>query len=133
MLTPKNVFNKEEMRLLKSFRLLENQDKQSVISFAAFLAAEKNPTSQQEIIANEVISDTPKDIPRPKKETVIGAIKRLSEKYPMLDKGSMLDDTSVLMSAHLLQGRTAQEVIDDLELLFQKYYKTYQDRKTEIL
>ena len=125
MLTPKNIFAKDEMRLLKSFRQLETADKNTVIAFAAFLASGQNP--QQEVTIESKKSHTPLGIPRPEDETVIAAIKRLSKNYPMLDKGEMLDDTSTLMSGHLLQGRPANEVIDKLEIMFKTYYTTYQD------
>ena len=29
------------------------------------------------------------------------------------------------MSAHLLQGREAEEIIDELEALFEQYYRNY--------
>lgn len=43
----------------------------------------------------------------------------------MLEKDVLLDDTSVLMSAHILQGRAAAEVIDDLEILFEETYLSF--------
>jgi hypothetical protein len=44
-------------------------------------------------------------MPRPSQESVVAAIKRLSKTYEMLDRGPMLNETSALMSAHVLQGR----------------------------
>jgi len=43
----------------------------------------------------------------------------------MLDKAPMLHETSALMSAHILQGRPAQEVIDGLESLFSGHYERH--------
>jgi hypothetical protein len=46
----------------------------------------------------------------------------------MLDRGPMLHETSALMSAHVLQGRDAAEVIDALEALFGRHYQDYRTR-----
>jgi hypothetical protein len=43
----------------------------------------------------------------------------------MLERDKMLDDTSSLMMAHVIQGRAAHSVIDDLEELFEQYYQRY--------
>lgn len=58
----------------------------------------------------------------------MGAIKRLSLTYDMIDRGTMLNETSALMSAHILQGRAASEVIDELEALFARYYQDYRTK-----
>lgn len=60
---------------------------------------------------------------RPEQESVIGAIKRLSRVFYMLDRSKMLHETSALVSEHLLQGREASAVIDDLEQLFRRHYQ----------
>ena len=71
----------------------------------------------------------PERIPRPKEESVVGAIKRLSHSYFMLDRSAMLNDTSSLMGAHVLQGRPASEVIDELEALFARHYVKYREKQ----
>jgi hypothetical protein len=43
----------------------------------------------------------------------------------MLDKAPMLHQTSSLVSAHIMQGRPATEVIDELEQLFESRYRDY--------
>ena len=71
----------------------------------------------------------PESIPRPAEEKVVAAIKRLSRTYPMLDKNAMLGATSDLMMQHVLQGRDAKEVIDELEQVFRdEYDKLVQER-----
>jgi hypothetical protein len=62
---------------------------------------------------------------RPAEESVVAAIKRLRRTYPMLDGGSLLNETSALMAAHVLQGRPAAEVIDALEALFSARFDAY--------
>jgi len=69
----------------------------------------------------------PKPIPRPEKETVIKAIKRLRMTYPMVDKETVLHPISGLMSQHIMQGKAAYLVIDDLELLFSTQYETLKE------
>ena len=41
----------------------------------------------------------------------------------MLDKATLLNDTSRLMTEHILQGRDKIEVIDELETLFLQHYQ----------
>lgn len=64
-------------------------------------------------------------IPRPDDESVIKAIKRLSDSYPMLDKNKLFRQTSSLMTQHVMQGRDQKEVIDELEALFKNQYEDY--------
>jgi hypothetical protein len=54
---------------------------------------------------------------------VVKAIKRLSESYFMLDKDHMINETSALMAQHIMQGRAAAEVIDELEAVFSRHYQ----------
>ena len=49
--------------------------------------------------------------------------KRLSSTYHMLDDPRLLNEASVLMSQHVMQGREAEHVIDDLQVLFNKFYE----------
>ncbi len=114
--------SRDQSRLLKLFKELESTDQASLLAFAEFL--EQRDSS----------AETPEELqpptepilkPRPENESVVGAIKRLSSSYPMLDKSVLLTDTSSLMTAHLVNGRTAPDVIDDLEQLFIKQYEQY--------
>jgi hypothetical protein len=65
----------------------------------------------------------PELIERPADEKVVAAVKRLSRTYYMLDKKKMLGVTSELVTQHLLQGREAIEVIDELEEIFRQHYR----------
>jgi len=107
----------EQRRLLRLFGALGPEDKASLTVFAEFLAHR----SRQEPPATEPVR--PRDIPRPSRESVVAAIKRLSQTYFMLDRSAMLDQTSALMTAHVIQGRPAEQVIDDLEDLFSEQYR----------
>lgn len=109
---------RSEKKLLEFFRKLSPQDGQSLLSFAEFLAARSHPVLDPEIL-------NVKKIERPAEESVIAAIKRLSASYPMLDKDKMLTETSSLMTQHVVQGRAAIEIIDELELVFERHYDAF--------
>lgn len=106
-----------EMRLLKAWRRLPPGHQDSVVAFAEFLAAR----DEAEVAAPGPPAQ-PVLIPRPERESVIGAIKRLTASYPMVDRAAMLNQTSSLVTQHLVQGRPAAAVIDDLEALFRDHY-----------
>ena len=105
--------SKTEHRLQEIFKRLAKDDQKTLLDFAEFLVARIPP---------ELISK-PNLLPRPAEESVIAAIKRLSQSYPMLDKSDMFGKTSALMTQHLMQGRSAIEVIDELETLFSQHYE----------
>lgn len=69
------------------------------------------------------INIEPADIPRPETETIIGAVKRLSETYHMLSKDKMLHETADLVGQSLMGTRDTVAVIDDLEQVFRRYYE----------
>lgn len=108
--------NQEERDLLAHFRALDAEQRRMVSEFAAFLTARSVP------VAPEVPSE-PLTIPRPADEKVMQAIKRLRATYPMLDQTALLNDVSTHVTDHLVKGRPASEVIDDLEALFKRHYQ----------
>jgi hypothetical protein len=113
-----------ERRLSELYRSLAPGDQSSLLAFAEFLASRGVAEVQEAQGPLE-----PEQIPRPPQESVVGAIKRLSRSYFMLDRSTMLNDTSSLMGAHVLQGRPAREVIDELEALFAEYYAKYREEQ----
>ncbi len=117
----------DQRKLLKVYAALEEQDRASLLAFAEFLAARKQDQAG-EPSAEE--PGEPKLIPRPEEETVVGAIKRLSESYFMLDRALLLDETSELMTAHLVKGVAADEVIDRLEAMFSRYYREHLEKRS---
>lgn len=114
-----NQGSKAQRELIKLFSKLDKAGQQQLLLFAEFLC-EKTNTQQQNSEQSKLIE--PDIIPRPESETVIGAIKRLSKSYSMVDRDDVLHETSDLMSSHVIKGRPASEVIDDLEVLFLKEY-----------
>lgn len=109
--------NKREKGLLECFRKLPEAEAQTLLDFAEFLRAR---------MGEAPLAEVPEPIPmaRPEGESVVGALKRLSASYHMLDKGKMLNETSMLMAQHVMQGRDAGEVIEELELVFERHYRT---------
>ena len=87
--------------------------------FANFLATQ--PQEAQHDLSTAPILK-PLNIPRPEKESVIKGIRRLTANYPMLDTDTMFDSISTLMTSHIMEGRSAESVIDDLQGLFEQKY-----------
>lgn len=113
-------------RLLRCYRQLDDSGRAAVLAFAEFLLARARggPTDASwEAPARRQRPPAPQPEPRPAQETVVSAIKRLRRVYPMLDGSEMLTETSALMGAHVLQGRPAEAVIDELEALFAARYQ----------
>lgn len=105
---------------MRAFRALAAEERETLLAFAEFLLQRGAAAPEPHRGPREPIP-----VPRPTTESVVAAIKRLSKTYQMLDRGPMLNETSALMSAHVLQGRSANEVIDDLEALFARHYHDY--------
>jgi len=96
--------------------------RQAVVDYATFLV-------QQYKIKTPVETGLePVAIARPEQETVIAAIKRLKQTYYMLDTDNLLDETSSLMGQHILRGREASAVIDELQSMFEANYEKYLHR-----
>lgn len=115
-----------EDHLLTLFRELPTADQASLLAFAEFLRSRAGSVPIARPVppaAKPAPLPDPEPIPRPDQESVVKAVKRLSQTYPMLDKSKMLTDTSALVMQHVVQGRDAVEVIDELELVFQRHYQ----------
>jgi hypothetical protein len=128
MLTPMqlNKGGKLPARLAEIWAQLDEAQRRSLLDFAEFLLARNGAAGD----AADLGSDTPLEPahhPRPETESVVAAVKRLSRTYHMLDRQRLFSKTSELMSAHILQGREADVVIDELEEVFQEFYRDYLD------
>ena len=115
--------SKSERKLIKLFKALDGSKQETLLSFAEFLLSQAVNQSDLEQGDKKQIETKPLDIARPEKESVIKAIKRLSENYPMVDKDNILHPISDLMTAHMLQGKEAEKVIDEFEAVFLKEYQ----------
>lgn len=107
-----------EKKLLRLFGGLPAEQQDTVLAFVEFLSA-RNPAPAV------AVPQTPLPIPRPTEESVVKAIKRLRETYPMLNPDKLLHETSGLMMKHVMNGKPAPEVIDELEALFSGQYQSF--------
>jgi hypothetical protein len=124
MLPPKKKPTSSVSQLSAVFEQLTPERQQSLYDFAQFLLLQQGGPKAS------AVSQTPLDIPRPDAESVVAAIKRLAKTYPMLNREALLHDASTLMSAHVMQGRSANDVIDDLQALFESAYTAYNAKNT---
>ena len=111
-----------EQQLLAAFRRLASQDRQALQAFAEFLAARSDRAVPDEPVA------VPQPQQRPEGESVVMAIKRLTRTYPMLDRRKLMGPTSLLVSQHA-QGRAAVQIIDELEVVFERHYSEQVSRE----
>ncbi|TCJ13919.1 hypothetical protein EZJ19_09705 [Parasulfuritortus cantonensis] len=114
----------DEKRLLKLYRALSERARASLLDYADFLAARDNAPEAS-------VSETPLAIPRPVEESVIKAIKRLRHNYPMLERDKLLNETSALLTKHVVHKHPAAEVIDELEALFKHHYDLHVQAKQD--
>lgn len=122
-------------KLQQLFASLNDADQQSLLAFAEFLQQRGAdspsiiaPVARPSLSPQADVTEepaTPEDIPRPESESVIKAVKRLSATYPMLNKNALLNETSDLVTQHVVLGRERVEVIDELEIVFQNRYREY--------
>ena len=116
-----------EKKLLKHFSALSVEQQNTLLQFAEFLVQQGNNAHEKpQPIPQPVLKE------RPDEETVVGAIKRLTASYPMLDREKLFNETSMLMTKHVMQGHEAHLVIDELELLFDKHYQELVKNDAEI-
>jgi len=116
----------EQRRLLACYEGLDEQGRENLLAFAEFLVQRRGALEEREEAADA--AQQPKPIERPAKESVVKAIKRLSQTYYMLEREHLLDQTSSLMMSHVMQGRDAVSVIDELEIVFSEHYERYRQR-----
>ncbi len=118
-----------EHELQQLYAALNEQDQAALLAFAQFLKARGQglpmpnfvPAPRAPVVKPEI--PEPSMEPRPETESVVKAVKRLSRSYHMLDKSKMLNETAALVTQHIVQGRDAVEVIDELEVIFERSYQ----------
>ncbi len=116
---PQSTGSAEEKRLRKLYRNMSSNDQATLMRFAEFLAG--SPTPDLELMTE---FPSPESIQRPEQESVVKAIKRLTATYPMIPRERLLNETSSLMTAHVIHGKSATVVIDELEVMFAQHYTT---------
>ena len=111
------VENKKQNKINDIYDALPSESQKTLMDFAEFLFQRDG---NSEPVATEKM-----DIPRPEKESVVAALKRLNQTYPMVEKKLVFHEASSLMTDHIMQGRDAVEVVDELEALFEKHYQEF--------
>jgi len=122
--------DEDEARLLAVFRALDARDRHALQAYAEFLVLRGNAGSVAAERIDDAAAASPLPEARPDGESVVMAIKRLTRTYPMLDRRKLMGPTSLLMSQHALQGRAATEVIEELEVVFERHYHEAAKRET---
>jgi hypothetical protein len=113
-----------EKRLADIVRRLPAAQAQALLEFAEFLLQRHGAADAIGMpLSGPAEIPAPLDIPRPAEESVVKAVKRLRATYPMLDARKLLNETSALMTQHVMQGRDRAEVIEELEILFRTHYE----------
>jgi len=117
-------------RLLEIFGALDASGRSMLLAFAEFLRTRAGSVTPPVAAARSAVQGRAESaalvpIPRPEKETVVAAIKRLRRTYSMLGRNAMLNEVYTLMNQHVLEGRPAQEVIDELEQAFERCYRDW--------
>lgn len=114
---------KDKRSLLSCYSSLTEVGQENLLAYAEFLVQREACSGESSSAQSQGVEELPVEIPRPEKESVVSAIKRLSNNYSTLDRSVILTETSSLMTAHIMHGRKANEVIDELEELFKKAYE----------
>lgn len=123
MLPAMPIASRDANRLVKILKKLSSEDQQALLAFAEFL--QQRSGAAEQVKAIDTLPQQPVSIDRPDGESVVAAIRRLRNSYPMINPDHLLHETSDLMQSHMIKGRTAFEVIDDLETLFAAKYDDY--------
>ena len=110
-----------EKNLLGLFGRLAPAQQHKLMAFAEFLASGASSTER----AGRA---KPAILPRPARESLTMAIRRLVRSYPMLDRRKLMTEASRLMAQHVIGGRPAVEIIDELEKVFAQHYQSMQQR-----
>ena len=101
--------------LVEIFDTLDDERRSSLFDFAEYLQ------SKGGLVKKEI--GEPVKIPRPEEETVVGAVKRLKQSYPMIESMTVFSAASSLMTEHMVNGRDVVEVIDEMEKLFEESFE----------
>ena len=104
----------DERDLIGWVRALSAERQALLLEFAEFLA-QRTAAAESQLAA--LVPEA-----RPENETVVKAIQRLTRTYPMLDRRKLLAETARCVEQHVIHGRDANEVITELELIFEQHY-----------
>lgn len=99
-------------RLAELYARLDRRGRASLLDFAEYLAA--RACAEPPALRVE---------PRPAEESVVQAIRRLNRSYPMLKRRRLMPKVERLMAQHMVDGRPAAAVIEELEAFYAAEYR----------
>lgn len=120
---------KPEKRLLEVHSALTPDNRDSLLSFAEFLLSRQPADAASGAETPPASLQAPLDIARPAEETVVAAIRRLRETYPMVPRKAVFQQSSTLMTKHIIESADSTIIIDELEALFLSEYDKLKDDK----
>jgi hypothetical protein len=103
----------DEEALVRLFRAMDRQRRSSLLDFARFLSALAEAERSRTTLVPQ---------PRPDKEAVVQAIKRLNKTYPMLPRHRLAPRVEQLLAEHMVDARDAAKVIEELESFYAEQY-----------
>jgi hypothetical protein len=96
-----------DARLFELHARLDERGRGMLLEFAEYLAARAGAPDSARVVTL-----------RPARESVLHAVRRLNRSYPMLGRAKLMRPVGDLLSEHLVDGRDAVAVIDELEALY---------------
>ena len=112
-----------DKRLSGFLKQMSPDGQQALLDYAEFLV--------RRYPARQALPSEPVEVPRQDNESVVMAIRRLTSTYPMLDKSALLHETSSFVTQHIVHGREADEVIDEMEVFFREQYEVFMEKKSK--
>ncbi len=106
-------------QLMRMYNRLGKRDQDRLFSFARFMCQRQGKIKKRQ-------SEMRRAISRPKYQSRSETAINLRQGNSMLDISTLLSEASELISQHVMEGRDVNEVIDELEMLFQNHYQNYE-------
>ncbi len=113
-----------EKRILAALERLPEDLQGQLVDYAEFLVGRAGSESSP----GQAEPESPQPVEKAEDEGPIQAIKRLRATYPMLDRRYLLDETSQVMTKRYLRGKAEEEVIQEIEEVFERHYQRYLER-----
>ena len=130
-----------EKRVLAALERLSEEQQRQLVDYAEFLVGRAGGDPLAEVSGGDAGgADRPDEETAPRDpvpveaeadEGPVKAIKRLRRTYPMLEAKDLLDETTTIMSKRYLQDKPEDQVIEELEEVFERHYRRYLDHFEE--
>ena len=121
--SPTQQLSKTERQLCKIYKKLNDNKRETLLSFAEFLSSQQ--ISTKEIDNLETVLHQPIVTVAEENESVVKGIKRLKSSYFMIEDQDLFHEISALMSAHIMKSISAKDTLLKIEVVFEKFYNKY--------